>query len=162
MSAPLHWPFQQILLIPFLRLTTRLGGKRAWRAWERPTFAMVFIVDWFACMRRPANDGAIVRMRRMIGKTDLAIGVEGGWVEAGLTRLVKKIVSCAHIQRLWATPEFGLCLGMAIGAGAFRVYAPKARAHYIIPRTLSQGDRFCEHSLALVSETAERWKERKG
>lgn len=161
MIALLTWLFQQLLHLGSAPDNT--FGRRAGVAdLERATFATAFIADRVARMRRPTNDRTIVRMRRLIDKTDQAIGIRGGQAEALLTRLVKRIASRTHTQRRWATPEFGLCLGMAMGAGAFRMYAPKAQAHYIIPRTLSQGDRCCEHSLALVSETAERWKERKG
>lgn len=161
MRASLTWLFQQ-LPYPGSAPDKTFGWRPGMAGLDRATFATTIIADRVARMRRPTNDGTIVRMRRLIDKTDQAIGVEGGRVEARLTRLVKRIASRTHTQRRWATPEFGLCLGMAMGAGAFRVYAPKAQAHYIIPRMLSHGDMCCEYSLALVSETAERWKERKG
>lgn len=147
-NAPLAWPFHH-LLIPTLRLTTRLGDEPAWQVWERLTVALAGFAGWLARLRRPAGELPIAGMMWLVDQADKLIGAEGEWVETGPARAVKRITRCPHAGQLRATPAFCTRLGVAMGQGAFRAYAPDVPVDYAIPQVLSWSDPCCEYVLTI-------------
>jgi len=146
------WAFGH-LFIPILRLTIRLGGERAWQAWEGLAIALAGLVGRLAQHCRPADEPPLIGMMWLVDQADRLIGAEGEWAETGPTRAVKRITRCPQVGRLRTIPAFCIRLGVAMGRGAFRGYAPDVAVDYAIPRALSRGDPCCEYVLTLQTRS---------
>lgn len=138
------------VIFPPLVLSTRFFGERAWWIWECLTVLTTRLIIWLACpyLRRQGIYGDDVRdLMRLVDLADELVGAEGEWLDNGPGRMVKHIRACPHAERLKETPAFCTRLGVVMGQVAFRTYAPLVSVRYIIPKTMSQGDPYCEYVL---------------
>ncbi len=143
--------FSALIVTPLV-LSTRLFGERAWWIWERLTVIMTRLIIWLArpYLRRQNIYGDDVEdLMRLVDLADELVGAEGEWLENGLGRMVKRIRYCPHAERLKKVPTFCTRLGVVMGQVAFRTYAPLLSVRYAIPRTMSQGDPYCEYVLTI-------------
>lgn len=141
--------FSAFVLTPLI-LSIRLCGKPAWWMWERLTVVITRLIIWLACpyLRRQGIYGDDVRdLMRLVDLADELVGAEGEWLDNGPGRMVKHIRACPHAERLKETPAFCTRLGVVMGQVALRTYAPLVPVRYAIPKTMSQGDPYCEYVL---------------
>ncbi len=149
--SPWERVFSALVLTPLI-LSTRLFGERAWWMWERLTVIVTRLIIWLArpYLRRQNIYGDDVEdLMRLVDLADELVGAEGEWLENGLGRMVKRIRYCPHAERLKKVPTFCTRLGVVMGQVAFRTYAPLISVRYAIPRTMSQGDPYCEYVLII-------------
>lgn len=151
MRGSLVWVFR-LVIIPLLRLTTRVGGESAWQMWETLSVKIARLVGYLARSRQSYKEIPIVMFMKIIDLADDLIGAEGQWEEAGPRLAVKRIYQCPLAHYLRKTPAFCTRLGTAMGYTAFDAYAPEASIAYEIPRTQSQGLSFCEYILMVDAE----------
>ena len=137
----------QLAVIPGLRLTTRMGGEWAWRAWEGVSRILAKCTGFVAKFRYPNIDCSMVGHMRIIDRADKLIKAEGEWVETNSVRAVKRITFYPHAGQLQLIPDFCTRLGVLLGQETFGTYAPKVKVAHTIRRTLSQGDPYCEYIL---------------
>jgi hypothetical protein len=147
--SPWERVFSALVLTPLI-LSSRLFGERAWWIWGRLTVVVTRLIIWLArpYLRRQGIYGDDVRdLMRLVDLADELMGAEGEWLDNGPGQMVKRIRACPHAERLKENPAFCTRLGAVMGQVAFRTYAPLVSVRYIIPKTMSQGDPYCEYVL---------------
>lgn len=155
-KSPWEGLFSVLVLSPLI-LSTQLFGERAWWMWERLTVIMTRLIIWLArpyLHRQGILPDDARSLMRLVDLADELAGAEGEWLDNGRGRMVKRIHYCPHAERLKEAPAFCTRLGVIMGQVAFRTYAPSIFMRYAIPRTLSQGDPYCEYILTCAERVA--------